>query len=178
MTEDYTRMSFAELRARNFTRKLPPDDLKQRIVRFLKSCNICVLATSKDGVPRATPIEYYADGTTLYLNADEGTKLVNIRSNPRVSVGIYNTPYTNWVDWSIVKGMQITGRATLITERSPEYLEAFKIYNWYDFAKAAGRDLSGPPRGRTLIKLIAEKIEYRDMSLLKEGCSRFQTWQP
>ena len=169
--------SFAELRSKNITKQLPADELKQRVADFLKSQNVCVLCTSKGDVPRATPIEYYSEGTTLYILAGEGTKIENIRANPKVSIGIYSTPYTDWTDWYKVIGAQITGLAKLLTEDNPEYSDAFKVYQWQLYAKARGWDLSTPPKGGIIIKVEAQKIEYRELALMAKGYSATQVWK-
>ena len=176
MVQDYSKMTFAELRNLKM-QKMPREMLEKRIVALLESCNICVLATSGENVPRATPIEYYSKGTTIYVLADPGTKVVNLKGNPRISVGIYNTPYTDWTDWPNVKGVQVTGKPTLIKDSEPEYREAMEVYKWVIYGTVAGRDLSGPPMGRTMVKIEARKIEYRDLGLLREGYLRFQVWE-
>ena len=156
MTQDYSKMTFAELRNLKLA-KMPKAELEKRMAAFLKTCNICCLATCKDNVPRATPIEYYSDGLTVYVLGDPGTKIVNLKANPRISVGVYTPAYTDWKDWPNVKGIVITGRASLVTDENPEYQKAMKVYQWKIYGIVAGRDLSGPPMGRTVIKVEAEK---------------------
>ena len=112
--------SFAELRSKKITKKLPADELEQRVADFLKSQNVCVLCTSKGDVPRATPIEYYSEGTTVYMLVDQGTKIENIKANPKVSIGIYNTPYTDWTDWYKVIGIKINVLAEQLTDSNPK----------------------------------------------------------
>jgi len=175
-TADYSKMTFAELRNQKF-RKMPREELEKRIAAFLQSGNICVLATCGENAPRATPIEYYSKGTTVYVLADPGTKILNLKANPQISVGIYNTPYTDWTDWPNVKGAVITGKPSLITDDSPRYLDAMKVYKWALYSKIAGRDMTMPPMGRTVVKVEAQKIEYRDLGLLREGYLRFQVWE-
>jgi nitroimidazol reductase NimA-like FMN-containing flavoprotein (pyridoxamine 5'-phosphate oxidase superfamily) len=169
--------SFAELRNQNITKELPADELKQRVADFLKTQNVCVLCTSKGDVPRATPIEYYSEGTTVYVLVGQGTKMENIEANRRVSIGIYSTPYTDWTDWYKVIGVQITGLASILQEDTPEYNNALKVYEWQMYAKARGWDLSNPPKGGTIIKVEAGKIEYRELALMAEGYSATQVWE-
>lgn len=107
-------------------RKLPGEELEEYIMEFLQKQNMCVLCTSKDNVPKATPIEYYSERTTLYMIADQGTKITNIQSNQNVSVGIF-APYTGWLS---VKGVQITGKARIIGEDDPEREHALQVYRW------------------------------------------------
>ena len=175
--DELRRASFAELRSKKITRQLPADELKQRIAEFLKSQNVCVLCTSKEDVPRATPIEYYSEGTTVYILAGQATKTENIKANPRVSIGIYNTPYTDWTDWYKVIGVQITGLAKLLTEGNPEYSDALKVYKWQLYVKARGWDLSTLPKGGIVVKVEAQKVEYRELALLAKGYSATQVWE-
>ncbi|MFC2069038.1 pyridoxamine 5'-phosphate oxidase family protein [Chloroflexota bacterium] len=160
-----------ELLRKKVTAQMLRDQLEQYIVKFLKSHNMCMLATAKDNVPRATPIEYYSDGTTVYMIGDPGNKLDNIRSNPQVSIGIHD-PLTGWLS---VKGAQITGEATLITEDNPEHLEAMKIYKWWELGKELGQDK--PPSGRIIIKIEAKKIEIVEIALKQRGYAARQVWE-
>ena len=50
----------------------------------------CALGTSKDNIPRVTPIDFYNDGLTLWMTGDPGEKIATIRSNPNVSIGIFS----------------------------------------------------------------------------------------
>jgi nitroimidazol reductase NimA-like FMN-containing flavoprotein (pyridoxamine 5'-phosphate oxidase superfamily) len=175
VTEDLSELSFAQLRTRKLA-KMEPDRLREHIVRFLQANNICVLATCRDDVPRATPLEYWADGTTLYVVADYGTKVKNLEANPRISVGIANVTYTDWTDWARVAGVQITGRPSFVDPKSAEYEQAMRVYKWQHYADAAEFDPKAKIT-RRFIKIEAEKIELRDLGLLREGYSRKQVWE-
>ena len=112
---------FGRLRTSGNKKQLPRAEMARRIQEFLDANNVCVLATSLDDVPRATPIEYYAKDLVVYVAASPQTKIRNLEGNPRASVGIYNTPNTDWQNWYQVKGLQITGEAELIrNEEQPE----------------------------------------------------------
>lgn len=169
--------SFAELRATDVTAKLPPAELQQRVADFLQKVNICVLCTARNEVPRATPIEFYAEGTTLYMTIDPGTKTENLRANPRVSIGISSVPFTDWTDWQDVKGLQITGLGMVMSEGDPGYSHAQSIYRWQHYAAARGWDLTTPPKGAHFLKVLPDKIEYRDLGLLTEGYAATQVWE-
>jgi nitroimidazol reductase NimA-like FMN-containing flavoprotein (pyridoxamine 5'-phosphate oxidase superfamily) len=151
-------------------RKLPREELEEYIIEFLQKQTMCVLCTSKDNVPRATPIEYYSEGTTLYMIADQGTKIPNIESNQNVSVGIF-APYTGWLS---VRGVQITGKARIIAEDDPERGHALQVYRWEKTMKELG--MSGPPIQK-IIKVEAEKIELTDFYLKLNGYSFKQGWE-
>lgn len=77
----------------------------------LKHGLACVLATVKDNIPRATPVDFFNDGLTIWIAGDPGKKIRNIRSNPRVAVGIYHP-----MDHSkLNRSLQIQGKAKLIS---------------------------------------------------------------
>ena len=169
-------------------KKMPRDQLEQHIVEFIKSHNVCVLATtSKDNIPRATPIWYNSEGTTIYIFSDPGTKLDNIRANPRVSIGIHD-PRTSFQS---VKGIQITGEPTLITEGNPEYEEALRIYQFQERTKKVAEQMAEllgmeppeetgefkPPKDMAMIKIEAKKIALIETALLARGYAGYQFWE-
>lgn len=165
--------------AKKYTAKLPDDELKERILKFLKEQAMCVIATCKDDVPRATPLEYFSEGTTLYIAPDPGTKIVNIAANSRISVGIFNDVNPDWPggDWKRTKGVQITGEAKLLTPDDPEYAHAMEVYNWEPFLKALGHTRDDGPRPGKMLKVEARKIEYREGALMLEGYASGQVWE-
>lgn len=154
------------------TRKMPRAELENHISEFLKSQNMCVLATCRGDTPRATPIEYYSKGTTLYMIAEEGTKLRNIEANPQVSIGIF-APYNGWLS---VKGAQITGVAKIITRTDgTEFSEGLSVYQWQRSVQELG--LSELPEGVKLLRVRALSIEMVDISLKTRGYSAMQEWK-
>jgi nitroimidazol reductase NimA-like FMN-containing flavoprotein (pyridoxamine 5'-phosphate oxidase superfamily) len=69
----------------------------------------CVLATIHDNIPRATPVDFFSDGMTIWIAGEPGLKIRNIRSNPNVAVGIYHP-----MDHSrLNRSLQLRGTATL-----------------------------------------------------------------
>ena len=169
-------------------KKMPRDQLEQHIVEFIKSHDMCVLATtSKDNIPRATPIWYNSEGTTIYMVGDEGTKLNNIRANPRVSIGIHDIR----TSFQSVKGIQITGQATLITADNPECEEALRIYQFQERTKRVRKEMAEllgmeppeeigkfkPPKDMTMIKIEARKIALIETALLAGGYTAGQVWE-
>ena len=69
----------------------------------------CVLATVHDNIPRATPVDFFSDGLTIWIAGEPGLKIRNIRSNPIVAVGIYHP-----MDHSkLNRSLQIQGTASL-----------------------------------------------------------------
>lgn len=98
----------------------------------LKHGLACVLCTVHNGEPRATPIDFFIDGFTLWHAGEPGLKIRNIRSNPKVAVGVYHP-----VDHSkLNRSLQINGTATLLPYAGHEqvFLARLKIMGVYDAA--------------------------------------------
>ncbi len=153
------------------TRKMPKKALEARIAKFLRGRNMCVLATCSGDVPRATPLEYHSDGTTLYMMVEDGRKVANIRTNPSVSVGVY-APYAGWMS---VKGAQISGVAKILTVGDgEEFVRAAAVYPWRKFVKDLG--LAKLPANARFLKVEAAVIEYVEMALKLEGYAATQVW--
>ena len=150
-------------------KRLSIEDLKKRIIEFLESTNMCVLATCSNNVPRATPVEYHSEGLMIYFVGEPGTKLGNIANNPKVSIGVF-LPYKGW---DSTKGAQITGRAKIIPRaNAAEFKRGLKAYKWERTAKETG--IKEFPKTVELIRVDPEKIEFIDMSLKKIGFSARQ----
>jgi len=105
----------------------------------LKHGFACVLATVHNGVPRATPIDFFVDGMTIWCAGEPGLKIRNIRSNPNVAVGIYHP-----MDHSkLNRSLQISGTATLLSynDDPAAFLERLKIMGIYDAASKIIREM-------------------------------------
>jgi len=171
---------FTELIAKKIKVKLPEDKLKERIASIFKEQTMCTIATaSSDGQPRATPLECFAEGLTLYIFADPGTKIENVKVNSKVSISICNQIKPSWAgdNWKKHKAAQITGVATILEPDNPESIHARKeVIHWQEFVSALGMDTSKPPSG-LVIKVEPKKIEYSEGALMMEGYSSKQVWE-
>jgi hypothetical protein len=95
----------------------------------LKHGLACVLCTVHGDEPRATPIDFFIDGFTLWHAGEPGLKIRNIRSNAKVAVGIYHP-----MDHSLLnRSLQINGTATLLpyAGHEQEFIERVKIMGVY-----------------------------------------------
>jgi len=171
MTKQTAKPDIKALIMARMTRKVQKEALEARIAKFLRGRNMCVLATCSGETPRATPLEYHSDGTTLYMMVEAGRKVENIRANPNVSVGVY-APYAGWLS---VKGAQISGVAKLLTVADgDEFVRAAGVYPWKKFVKDLG--LKKLPANVRFLKVEAAVVEYVDMSLKREGYAATQVW--
>ncbi len=171
---------FGDLIAKKLTAKLTEDELKKRIATLFKEQTMCTIATaSSDGQPRATPLECFAEGMTLYIFADPGTKIENIKVNQKVSISICNQIKPSWKgdDWKNHKAAQITGVATILQPDNPESIHARKeVIHWQEFVGALGWDTSEPPNG-LVVKVVPSKIEYSESELMLKGYRSKQVWE-
>jgi len=63
--------------------------IKQKVKQFIENKNVCVIVTCSENKPRASTVNYVADGFALYIvTSGESTKVKNIKANPNVSVAI------------------------------------------------------------------------------------------
>jgi len=159
---------FIELMKKKATKKMSREELERHVTGFIESHNMCVLATSRDDVPRATPIEYHSRGTTLYMMGEPGIKIGNIKANPQVSVGIHD-PLGG--DWLSTTGIQITGTAEILTWGSPEAYEALEVCH----LEAMAGQISN--NGTTLIRIEAKKIELMELGLKMKDYAPHQVWE-
>jgi hypothetical protein len=77
--------------------------------------NALVLATSANNIPRATVLEFFSEGLTIYIFGEPGGKIANIKRNPRVSAVIYEQPLDHA---KLQTSLQIFGKASLINIRN------------------------------------------------------------
>jgi hypothetical protein len=150
--------------------------VKKEILEFLGSCcglvdpnpgtyscgmthrTALVLATSYRDAPRATPLEFFHEGLTLYVFGEPGGKIANIKRNRRVAAAIYQQPLDHR---KLQKSLQVFGTAELITLRSNPRLLKAKARKW-NLYSVLDRFLTAELAGRTLpateFKALQDKI--------------------
>ena len=170
---------FGDLVAKKLTAKLPPEELKERIQRFFKEQSKCSLSTCRNNIPRATPLECFADGLNLYISADPGQKVENVKVNPVAAISMCNQINPEWSGdkWKTHKAIQLVGKAVLLGPDDPENIRAkTKIIHWQAFVAALGWDTSAPRKG-WVIKVEPTRIEYSEPALMLKGLSAKQIWE-
>lgn len=124
--------------------------LRKSIDDFLITHNTCTLATGVEGFVRATPIEYMYVNNNLYFLTEGGMKFYGLLQNPNVSICIYED-YTNM---SNLKGLQITGQATIVNRESNEYVEIIG-YKKINIDNIKNLDIN-----MNIIKVVINKFEF------------------
>jgi nitroimidazol reductase NimA-like FMN-containing flavoprotein (pyridoxamine 5'-phosphate oxidase superfamily) len=132
--------------------ELPREELENEIMEFLDTtCGIpdlnpgphgcgtihrtsLVLATSHADEPRATPLEFFHEGFTLYIFGEPGGKIAHIKRNPRVCAAIYEQPMDHT---KTQRSLQLWGKADLISVRNDKntFREHVKKWNMSGVAK-------------------------------------------
>jgi hypothetical protein len=170
---------FGEVVAKKLTKQLPKEEIGELISNFFKEQAMCTIATCKENIPRATPLECFAEGLTLYISADPGTKVENVKANQMVAIAMCNQIHPDWSgdNWKAHKSIQLVGKATLLEPNDPENLRAKKeVIKWQAFVAALGWDTSEPRRG-WVIKVEPKRIEYFEMALMLRGYAGKQIWE-
>ncbi len=93
-----------------------PEETKQKVADYLSSHLYLNLATAgADGSPLAHTVAFVSEDATIYFITDKKTRKVkNIKSNPAVAFTV-DEDYDNL---SKIQGIQMTGRASLVTTAS------------------------------------------------------------
>lgn len=157
------------------TAPMPREMLEQRIERVLTMTNIGYLGTvRKDGSPIVSPLEFYADGFTLYIFPQPNSpKIKAMQRDPRVAIAIANP----MAGWACVMGCQIFGKATLLDVDSPEWQHGMKVFKWQASSAELGRKLEHPPRGQ-LARIDPDRIVFTEHLNRKYGYAPRQIWTP
>jgi nitroimidazol reductase NimA-like FMN-containing flavoprotein (pyridoxamine 5'-phosphate oxidase superfamily) len=138
-------------------KRLSPEELKARIIRFLQEQKICALATCANNIPRSTPVRYRSQGLAVYILTEGGGKVKNIRDNPNVSLSIVG----EYTGFQSVTGLQAWGKAAIIKpEDGPVYDEAKRIMNLEERQDLKNMNLQQIRTPMDIIKIEVEKARF------------------
>jgi len=124
--------------------------------------NALVLATCANNHPRATVLEFFNEGMTIYIFGEPGGKIANIKRNELVSAVVYEQPLDHA---AFQKSLQLFGRAELITVRNQPRTFWSKVRKWK--MDEVGKKIMGPMlRDRNLSDTEAEQFLKRGLESL------------
>lgn len=141
-------------------KELSREAIEKLITEFMNMQGTCVLATCSDNNPRASTVEFFPLGTTIYILTEGGWKLDNIKKNPNVAIAI-SAPFAGWEH---LKGLQVTGIAEIGGKSSQIFQEATEAYR-----TRRRQENAHLPDFMKVIKIIPTKMEYIDTSLPAKG---------
>lgn len=88
-------------------------DTKETVLRYLAKHHTMTIATVQNGTPWAAAVFYANDDFTLYYLSDPASRhSLEISANPPVAV----TVHEDYHDWRQIKGLQMAGTASLVTD--------------------------------------------------------------
>jgi uncharacterized protein YhbP (UPF0306 family) len=115
--------------------------LKETVLKYLKEHNTMTIATVKGENPWAAAIFYANDGFTLYFLSDpESRHSKDIAENPLVAV----TVNEDYHDWRQIKGIQMEGKAEVVTAEDETARAVATYVAKYSFTAAYLKVMSSP----------------------------------
>jgi len=141
------------------------EEFTREVIKFLDANTILYLSTSKNDVPRCTPVGYFHVGMTVYVLSEGGGKLANLKANPRVSYAIASR-IEGRMGILNVRGLQCWGKASVISIReNPEkFADLMNELGILQRLKQRGDRL--PSFHYRFIKIVPHKIRLLN---LREG---------
>lgn len=155
------------------TDRLDRESLEERILNLLSTQNMCVLATTGEDGPLATPVRFFhRDFTVVFTAQADSPKMRNIGRDPRVSLGVF----APLVGQASSRGAQLFGTAAVLSERDRDFHRLMSIYRWQSDAVERGRSIDQAPTG-PLVVVEADRIVYTDHWLRRTGHAPRQYWR-
>ena len=124
--------------------------IDESISKFLLAHNTCALATTDGENVRVTPIEYIYYKNSLYFITEGGLKFKGILQNSNISVCIYE----EFKGMNNIKGLQITGKASVIDIGNEEYKEVLVKRN------LKYENITKIPINMNMVKMEISKYEF------------------
>lgn len=98
----------------------------EKVYDFLKKNNVCTLATSSEGNPRASIVEYYMLGNAIiFATSPDSIKAQNLRKNNRISMSVWEMPMFVTLDGTTTSPAEeeIASYNKQLFVRHPEFVE-------------------------------------------------------
>jgi hypothetical protein len=123
------------------TKDMAGDKLSETVLNYLEKHCTMTVATTQDNIPWAASVFYANDGFNLYfLSNPKDRHSEDISENPVVAV----TVNEDYHDWRKIKGIQIDGKAELLSTED-EIAKANAVYAAkYPFTAAYLKLMSSP----------------------------------
>ena len=149
-------------------------EFERVLLKFLKRNNVLHLSTTRNDLPRTTPLEYRLDGFTFYILSEGGGKFNNLKVNPNVSFSIAE-PYDAAHDYFGAKGLQAWGKAKVYSKKTdPRRFErALQRMKVYETLKKLGRSELPPQFNFRVIEITPDRMQF---GAVREGVYRV-SWQ-
>jgi hypothetical protein len=154
------------------TRQLPRAELTARIEHLLATRWMGVLCTHGPDGPIGSPVEFYAEGTTVYVLPQPGSpKVKAMEQDPRICFAVH----ADNCGWASIRGAQLFGAAEFVKPGTPAHDHGMTIFRWQASSVQLGRALDTPPK-MDLLRLDPDRIVYTEQWLRKNGFGPRQIW--
>ena len=145
--------------------KIPEEELKQAVKKYIDENNTCALATGAGDFIRCTPIEYsYHDGK-FWMFSEGGEKFIGLEKNKNVCLAIYD----KYNGFGSLRSLQVMGTAEMIEPFS----DVYKAHAEYKKIPISALEKLESPMN--LICVTPVQIEVLFSEFKKEGYSSRQT---
>ena len=98
----------------------------EKVIKLLNDNEVCYIATCRDNIPRAAPMEYVmVDGSLIFSTRGNTNKDKNLKENNRISVTVNNMPIFVTIDGTTEtpSADEIEKCGNIYLERHPELAE-------------------------------------------------------
>jgi nitroimidazol reductase NimA-like FMN-containing flavoprotein (pyridoxamine 5'-phosphate oxidase superfamily) len=136
-----------------------PDELRSRLVKFLRNNAIGTLATCYDDLPRATPVRYKSKDVDIYILTEGGGKIFNIRRNPSVSFSIHG----RYAGFTTCRCVQLWGQASIIEQDDADYDRAYDSMGLGKRADLSTVDLKAVQASMCIIKIVPQRARILNL---------------
>ena len=136
--------------------KISVEEFEKEVCRYMDKNKVLHLGTTHDDNPRVTPLEYKHFGLTIYIFSEGGGKFANLRKNKKVALSMAS-PYDSKKDFFGAKGLQMWGKAQVISSKS----SPAKFSECHEIMGLDPKRLSGEFNYR-VIKIEPDVIRYRN----------------
>lgn len=136
-----------------------PQELRQRLVRFLGNNAIGTLATCWQDVPRSTPVRYKSRDVDIYILTEGGGKIYNIRRNSNVSFSVYG----RYAGFTTCRCVQLWGRAAIIESTDAGYSGALAIMGLSSRPDLDTVDLAAVQAAMCVIKIVPQRARILNL---------------
>jgi hypothetical protein len=135
------------------------DELRARLVKFLRNNAIGTLATCWENLPRSTPVRYKSYDVDVYILTEGGGKIFNIRRNPEVSFSVYG----RYAGFTTCRCVQLWGRASIIEQHDDGYAGALDIMGLKIRTDLKAVDLKAVQAAMCIIKIVPQRARILNL---------------
>jgi len=140
-------------------RRPGPDELRERLIRFLRNNAIGTLATCWDNIPRSTPVRYKSDAVDIYILTEGGGKVYTIRRNPSVCFSVYG----RYAGFTTCRCVQLWGTASIIESPDAAYPRALEIMGLPARPDLSAVDLAAVQSVMCIIKIVPQRARILNL---------------